>query len=61
MGHPLTSKICPVCGKRFIKAALSVYHTQYKGRTYQCCSYTCYNIVMTMKEDAKREKKNHSK
>lgn len=33
---------CAVCGKRFVKAPLSIYKVIKNGKTKQCCSYTCY-------------------
>lgn len=61
MGHPLTSKICPVCGKKFIQAPLTVYRAIWRGKTYNCCCYTCYKTVLGWKENANREKKNSRK
>ena len=38
-----TPKICSVCGKPFIPAALHMYKLTKNGKTLHQCSYTCWN------------------
>lgn len=38
---PFTTRVCPVCGKTFIPAALHQYHTAMHGRKRLVCTYTC--------------------
>lgn len=58
--EPFRFTICAMCGKEFIKQPGSIYHVEYKGRINQCCSYTCYQKAIRVKEklryEAKQEK-----
>lgn len=48
---PFTQITCAVCGKKFVKQPGSIYHLQFAGRSYQCCSYTCYQKGLDVKEN----------
>lgn len=51
--------ICPVCGKKFIKAPQHVWKTQHKGGKY-ICSYSCclrYDREMENKKEERRKEK----
>ena len=50
MKEPFKCTICSMCGKKFIKAAGSIYHVSFAGRTNQCCSYKCYQKAKELKE-----------
>lgn len=39
-----------MCGKEYIKQPGSIYKVPYKGQTNQCCSYTCYQKALKLKE-----------
>lgn len=45
-------KICSVCGKHFIPAALHMYKIIKNGKTLHQCSYTCWcKVKSTNKKD----------
>ena len=48
---PFKFTTCAICGKQYIKAPGSIYKVNFAGKTYQCCSYTCYNRAKAIKED----------
>ena len=49
--EPFKHTVCAMCGKKFIKHPGHIYKVVYKGKTNQCCSYTCYNKAKAVKED----------
>lgn len=54
---PFKYTVCSMCGKDYIKAPGSIYKVMYKGRVNQCCSYTCYQKALKVKEAAQLEDK----
>ena len=42
MAQNFTPKICPVCGKEFIPAPLTIYKVKIHRRVKLLCSYACY-------------------
>ena len=50
MSNPFTEKKCPICGKKYIPAALHIY----KVKGVLVCSYTCQQ--KGNKEKGHREK-----
>ena len=54
---PFKYTVCSMCGKDYIKAPGSIYKVTYKGRINQCCSYTCYQKALKVKEAAQLEDK----
>lgn len=41
---------CGICGKKFYKVYCSIYSVQFGGKSYNCCSYTCYQAAKKVKE-----------
>lgn len=59
---PFRYTICSICGKQYIKQPSSIYKVMYKGKTNNCCSYTCYRTALRTKEEAiANEKKNKAR
>ena len=54
--EPFKFTTCCICGKQYIKQVGSIYHVEFAGKTFQCCSYTCYNKALEVKhsETSKR-------
>lgn len=48
--------ICSMCGKQFIRRPGSIYKVVYEGRLNRCCSYTCYQKALKLKEELHNEK-----
>lgn len=42
---------CGICGKKFYKVYCSIYSVEFGGKTYNCCSYTCYQLAKKVKEE----------
>lgn len=56
---PFKFTVCSMCGKQYIKQPGSIYRVMYKGKTNNCCSYSCYNKAKQIKEETiLNEKKN---
>ena len=47
---PFKYTTCAICGKQFIKAPGSIYKVKFAGKTYHCCTYTCYVEAKRLKE-----------
>lgn len=50
MKEPFKYTVCGICGKKFIKSVGSIYHVQFAGKMFQCCSYHCYQQGLQVKE-----------
>lgn len=50
MREPFKYTTCCICGKKFIKAASSIYHVSFADRINHCCSYTCYQKAKELKQ-----------
>ena len=50
MYDPFKFTVCSMCGKEYIKQPGSIYKVPYKRQTNQCCSYTCYQKALKLKE-----------
>lgn len=48
--------ICDVCGKIHRRELGNMYRLKVRGVTYHFCGYTCYNKVLTLKEQRKYDK-----
>lgn len=48
---PFKYTTCAICGKQYIKAPGSIYKVNFAGKTYQCCTYSCYMKAKRLKED----------
>lgn len=56
---PFKFTVCSMCGKQYIRQPGSIYKIIYKGKTNNCCSYSCYNKAKSIKEETiLNEKKN---
>lgn len=56
---PFKFTVCSMCGKQYIRQPGSIYKIVYKGKTNNCCSYSCYNKAKQIKEETiLNEKKN---
>lgn len=53
--EPFKYTVCAMCGKKFIKQVGHIYKVMYKGQTNQCCSYTCYQKALKLKEELHHE------
>lgn len=42
-------KTCPICGREFLPAPMTIYKVKTHRKTFNCCSYTCW-------EEAKKRK-----
>lgn len=49
MKEPFKYTTCGICGRKFIKPVGSIYHMQFAGKTFQCCSYHCYQQGLQVK------------
>lgn len=57
--EPFKFTVCSMCGKKFIKPAENLYKVNYCGRVNQCCSYTCYQKALRLKEELKNDETNY--
>lgn len=48
---PFKFTTCAICGKQYIKIPGSIYKVNFAGKTYQCCTYSCYMKAKKLKED----------
>lgn len=53
--EPFKYTVCAMCGKNFIKHPRHIYKVPYKGQTNQCCSYTCYQKALKLREELHNE------
>lgn len=51
MKEPFKYTTCGICGKKFIKPVGCIYHVEFAGRMFQCCSYHCYQQGLQVKEN----------
>lgn len=49
--QPFKFTVCAMCGKQFIRQPGSIYNVKYRGRMNRCCSYTCYQKALKVKEE----------
>lgn len=42
---------CSICGKVHLVMPNTIYKVKFAGKTYHCCSHTCYRIAKKLKED----------
>ena len=54
---PFYYTVCAMCGKQYIRHPGSIYKVKYEGRINQCCSYTCYQKALKLKEELHNEAK----
>ena len=46
---PFKFTTCAICGKQYIKPPGSIYKVNFEGKTYQCCTYSCYMKAKKLK------------
>lgn len=49
--EPFKFTTCAICGARYIKQIGSIYHVNFAGRSFQCCSYGCYQKALKVKDE----------
>ena len=50
MREPFKYTICAICGKEFIKQSGHIFKIHFADKTYNCCSYRCYQQGNYVKE-----------
>lgn len=50
MREPFKYTICAICGKEFIKQPGHIFKIHFADKTYNCCSYRCYQQGKYVKE-----------
>ena len=57
---PFKFTVCAMCGRDYIKPPGSIYKVTYKGQINNCCSYSCYQKALKVKDEL-HNAKNHKK
>ena len=53
--YHIATRVCAICGKEYIRPAEPIYNVRFARKTYNCCSYHCYQIAKQTKSENRQK------